>query len=660
MSWLQTLRQSWRDAHPAVLTDQEHLSFADLDARISRAAGWLAREGLRPGDVVALQMPRSVDFLVLHLAALGTGIVTLPLNTGYTARELEFYLADSKARLAIVLPDQVDALEPGPARILPADDALTRALAAAEPAVLPEHLPPETVAVLLYTSGTTGRPKGAVLRHGNIAATVEGLHEAWRWSDDDVLLHALPLFHVHGLFVAQHGALRAGATTHWMPRFDAEEVLRRIAEDGITVFMGVPTFYARLLSLPEQVAVDVTGMRLFTSGSAPLPARDHARFHARFGQSIVERYGMTEVGIVLTNPYDGPRRPGTVGHPVPGARARVVDPTTGEPVPDGTVGEIRIAGPSVFDGYLGLPEKTAEALVDGWMCTGDLGMVDDHGYFRIVGRSKDMVISGGLNVYPSEVEAVLLEHPDVAEAAVVGVPHPDLGERVVASVVPARGTSPDPLALIATCRAHLAPYKCPKAIELVESLPRNAMGKVRKEVLRATWSAVRCQRAGLDAAERLSAWNVAMALETEGIALDRDTAMKGAVAAINGEAGAWYVQAFVAGEVVGQCMITPEWSDWRNRRVWWFQSVYVPPAWRGRGIFRALYEHVVKEAREAGAGGLRLYVDRRNTRAQQVYRALGMDGSHYAVYEAMFDEPPPAERLEDRPGPPTLRPTEVP
>jgi len=642
VSWLQRMRAHWRPTHPAILTDEQRLTYADLDARISRAAGWLAARGLQPGDIVALQMPRSLAFLELHLAALGSGLVTLPLNPTYPPAELRYYLQDSGARLAVVLPEHAPALADVSATVLPASDALRAELDAADPVDLPSALPDDTLAMVLYTSGTTGRPKGALLTHDTLRACVEALHQAWRWSPDDVIVHALPLFHVHGLFLGQHGALRAGATARWLPRFDAVAALSALQDQGGTIFMGVPTFYARFLALPPDQHWDLSGVRLFTSGSAPLPARDHQAFLARFGHTILERYGMTEVGIVLSNPYQGERRPGAVGFAVPGADVRVFDPETDQPAPPDQVGEVRISGPSVFQGYLGRPQATAQALEGGWMHSGDLGYVDQDGYIHLVGRSKDMVLSGGLNVYPSEVEAALLEHPAVASAAVVGVADPDLGERVVASVVLADDASAEPDALRTWCRDRVAPYKVPKAVAVVDALPRNAMGKVQKARLREHWDRIVVRRAQPSEADRIARWNVAMALETEGLALDPPTVLRGVKAVFAGDVGARYFVAERAGDVVGTCMITDEWSDWRARPVWWFQSVFVPRPWRRRGVFRAMYQAVGEAARQAGAGGLRLYVDKRNTGAMATYRSLGMDDAHYAMFEAMFDEPPSA------------------
>ncbi|MCB9780640.1 MAG: AMP-binding protein [Alphaproteobacteria bacterium] len=463
----------------------ETVRYAELDVRVRRAAAWLRSRGVGHGDVVALQQPRSLAFLELHLACLALGACSLTLNDAYPAAEVAFYLADARPRLAVLVA--VDGAAGLPVDVVPAAD-VRAGIDAAEPlpmAFLPEP-GDDVLACLLYTSGTTGRPKGAMISHRNLRATVNALHLAWRWSRADHLLHALPLFHVHGLFAAQHGALWAGATATWLSRFDADVVLQTIADRRITVFMGVPTFHHRLLALPPRDA-DLSSLRLVTSGSAPLPAADHVAFRERFGVDILERYGMTEVGLVLSNPYDGERRPGAVGFPVPGVSARITDPTTGEELPPGEVGEIRIHGDSVISGYLNLPEQSAAAIEDGWMHTGDLGFVDDDGYFHVVGRQKDMVISGGLNVYPSEVEAVLRDQPGVAEVAVVGIPDDDLGERVVALVVPQPGGGVDAAALIAACRERLAPYKCPKELRVAGELPRNAMGKVQKQRIRSEW-----------------------------------------------------------------------------------------------------------------------------------------------------------------------------
>jgi malonyl-CoA/methylmalonyl-CoA synthetase len=476
MGFYERLSARWRRADPALVFQGTSLSYGDLMDRVQRAAGWLVGQGLVSGDVLMLQTPRCLAFLEVHLAALALGVVTLPLNPAYTEAEIEFYRSDSKAKRSVLI---------GGGDVSAA--VLSEALSAAEPMALPGGIPGDHPALLCYTSGTTGRPKGAVITHDNLAGTVLALHEAWHWSRSDVLLHALPLFHIHGLIVAQLGALYAGACAIWMARFEPQIALTMMA--NCTVFMGVPTFYHRILALPQTVSADLSGMRLLTSGSAPLPAQAHAALQARFGQRILERYGMTEAGIVLSNPYDGERRPGAVGFPLPGVSVRLVDAETGLEVVDGAVGEIQIRGPGVIPGYLNLPEQTAAAFCDGWLCSGDLARRDADGYICIVGRAKDLIITGGLNVYPVEVERILLEHSGVSAVAVVGIPDAEWGERVVAAVIPVAGVAVASEALIAFARQHLAPYKCPRMVRLVDDFPRNAMGKVQKARLRAAWVA---------------------------------------------------------------------------------------------------------------------------------------------------------------------------
>lgn len=494
MSWVARLRARWTEpGRPAVgfvgdwseqpLSPGPDQTYRQLGQSIDRARTWLRQRSLGPGATLALQMPRHPAMLELALAAMSEGLIVLPLNRAYTARELRFALEDSGASRAVLLSERFTELGDTapcpvePAAVLPT--ALRMATPCTEP---PPQLPLETPAMLLYTSGTTGRPKGALSSHGNLLAAIEGLHEAWRWTAEDVQLHCLPLFHVHGLVVAQFVALWAGAQTLWLPRFDADAVWEAIETHQVSVFMGVPTFHHRLLQ--SQVQADLSSMRLFTSGSAPLPAAVHRAFEQRTGLRILERYGMSEVGIVLSTPYDGERRAGTVGVPLPHAQARVTDLETGQELGPDQVGEIRIHGPSVMLGYLGLPEQTQAAIGDGWMHTGDLGSVSADGYFTIVGRAGDMVITGGLNVYPREVETVLLEHPGVSEVAIVGVPHPDWGEQVVGLFV----GDAEPSELVDFCRAELAAFKCPKELRRVDALPRNAMGKVQKAVIRAGWN----------------------------------------------------------------------------------------------------------------------------------------------------------------------------
>ncbi len=386
MSVVQQWRRSWRPDHVAlVLPDGVTVSYGELERRVGQAATWLGARGIGPGSVVAMQLPKDRRFLELHLALLGIGATTLPMNTQYTAAEVSFLVDDAGADLVLV---DDGAPDPGrPALPLAAID-----YSELEPTPLPDNVDPDVLGVLCYTSGTTGRPKGARIPQRALEAGVEALHGAWGWRGDDVLLHSLPLFHIHGLFVAQHGVLRAGATAVWMDRFDATEALQRIVEHQVTIVMGVPTFYHRFLQ--HEGAVDVSSVRLFTSGSAPLPARDHERFRTRFGAAILERYGMTEVGIVLSNPLHGARRPGSVGHPLPGVGLRITG-DDGEDVIRGEVGEVRIQGPSLFEGYHGRPEATMAAIGDGWMHTGDLGWQDEDGYVHLVGRQTDMNLRGG-------------------------------------------------------------------------------------------------------------------------------------------------------------------------------------------------------------------------------------------------------------------------
>jgi len=486
MGTVAALRARWTSADSLALSGQAPdlpaagVTFADLDHGLRQAVALLQDHGVGPGEVVAMQCRRDRAFLELFLGTMALGAIALPLNPAYTRRERDWFLADADARLAVLLEPAAETS--GISQLAAAD--LRALLDAQLPAALPADPDDDALAVLLYTSGTTGRPKGAMISHANLMATLTALHEAWGWSSRDHLLHALPLFHVHGLFVAMLGALWAGARTTWLARFDAAEVLRQLQPGGGTVFMGVPTYYHRLLAHPGPFG-DLSGVRLFTSGSAPLPAATHAAFEARSGHTVLERYGMTEVGIVLSNPLNGERRPGAVGFPVGGVRARVAAPGSDETVDDGEIGEICIAGPSVISGYLGRPEATEAALGGGEMRTGDLGRIDPDGYFHIVGRMGDMIISGGLNVYPREVEAALLRHPAVAEAAVVGVPHPDWGEQVVGLVV--CHSPATPASLIAHARTELAAYKCPKRLRRVETLPRNAMGKVQKHQIRDSW-----------------------------------------------------------------------------------------------------------------------------------------------------------------------------
>ena len=446
----------WQGRQTAAITYAgQTVTFAELEGRIRRAATWLRREGCVPGETLALQMPRSTTFLELHLAALALGVVTLPLNPRYTDREVSEILGDAKAHHTLLLDTPVSRID--------------AEIAACEEDPLDAVPSLEEIGVLCYTSGTTGRPKGAQIRQRNLLATVEALFGAWRWTEDDVLIHALPLFHIHGLFVAQHVALMACAHAVWLPSFSVRGVWDAISCHHGTVFMGVPTFYNRLVS-SDDAPESLDSMRLFTSGSAPLSAKTWRQFRDRFGHEILERYGMTEIGIVLSNPYDGPRIPGTVGLPLPGIEAEV---RRGD--------ELWIRGPSVFAGYLGRPVTTKEALQQGWMRTGDFAATLDSGHVRLLGRRSDLILTGGFNVYPGEVEAVLLEHASVQEAVVFGVTDSDLGACVHAAVV----GEATPADLLEWCRAQLTGYKCPRHIWIRDLLPRNAMGKVLRKTLSA-------------------------------------------------------------------------------------------------------------------------------------------------------------------------------
>jgi malonyl-CoA/methylmalonyl-CoA synthetase len=463
-----------------------HFDFAAVDRISSNLARTLLAAGARPGSRLLLQAATCPEWIWLYLACLRAGIVVVPVSADYSAAELRHFLADAEPVLAITDQARRTAMTQA-AQDLPVglhgleDLARTAGSAPAWPALPP---PPAAadLAALLYSSGTTGRPKGAQLTHANLAANARTLQSAWGFTPADRLLHALPLHHAHGLFVAVGTALVAGAGILLRPRFDAADVVTQLPR--CTVFMGVPTHYGRLLDQPGLGPEACRNVRLFVSGSAPLSAALHARFEARTGHRILERYGMTETLMLTSNPLQGERRPGTVGQPLPGVAVRLGD-GTGASLESGATGEIEVRGPSVTAGYWRQPGQSAAARTpDDWFRTGDLGTFSPDGYLTIVGRSKDLVITGGLNVYPGEVEAVLDTLPGVTEAAVIGVPHPDFGEAVVAVVVPVPGGPPDAQALLAAARQQLAGYKVPKQVFFAPALPRNALGKVRKAELR--------------------------------------------------------------------------------------------------------------------------------------------------------------------------------
>jgi len=466
-------------------------TFSDLDEGSARVAGHLRGLGLLPGERVSVQVEKSPESLLLYLACLRAGLVYHPLNTGYTPDEISYFLGNAQPALVVCDPAAEASMrelaqEASVPHVLTLDasgaGSLTAAAAGCEPSGVIEELAGDDLAALLYSSGTTGVPKGVMLSHANLLSNTETLVSAWGFTAGDRLLHALPIFHVHGLFVAIGCALLSGASMRWLAKFSATDVMRFLPE--CTVLMGVPTFYTRLLAERGFDASSCANMRLFVSGSAPLLPETFAEFEARTGHRILERYGMTETNMNASNPLDGERKPGTVGPPLPGVELRVVG-DDGETLAEGEIGNLQVRGPNVFRGYWRMPGKTAEDFTaDGFFNTGDKASIDADGYVSIVGRSKDMVITGGLNVYPKEVELVIDRLPGVRESAVIGAPHPDFGEAVVAVVVPAQDAAPDEAAVIAGLRDHLAGFKLPKRVVFVDELPRNTMAKVQKNVLR--------------------------------------------------------------------------------------------------------------------------------------------------------------------------------
>ncbi|WP_029029802.1 malonate--CoA ligase [Salinarimonas rosea] len=479
------------------LPDASVLSHGAFLAQAARIANALAALGVRPGDRVAVHIQKSPDALALYAACVRAGVVFLPLNTAYTPSELAYFVGDSEAALLVCDPAEEETLrsiaaEAGCAlRTLGvAGDGTLADLAAAQGAHFDTVSREEDdLAALVYTSGTTGRSKGAMLTHRNLLSNAETLVDIWRFGPDDVLLHALPIFHSHGLFVATNVTLLAGGSMIFLPRFEIERVLEGLPR--ATAMMGVPTFYTRLLDDPRFTRDLVGHMRLFISGSAPLLAETHEQFAARTGHRILERYGMTETSMNTSNPYEGERRAGTVGFPLPGIEIRVRHAETGAPLPAGEIGVLEVRGPNVFEGYWRMPEKTKEDMrEDGFFVTGDLGLIDARGYVHIVGRGKDLIISGGYNIYPKEIELFLDAQPGVRESAVVGAPHPDFGESVVAVLVPEPGEALALPAIEAAAKRDLAGFKRPRHYVLVDALPRNTMGKVQKSVLRERHAAV--------------------------------------------------------------------------------------------------------------------------------------------------------------------------
>ncbi len=474
-----------------MLGDGAMISGIEFLTMVHRAAGALRAHGISAGDRVAVQVAKTPQALAVYGATVAVGAVFLPLNTAYTAAEVDYFVGDASPALLLVDPARADALASIAAAhgatllTLDADGRGTfRDLCDAQSDVFTaEDRDNHDIAALLYTSGTTGRSKGAMLTHGNLLSNAEALAREWRFTPTDVLLHALPIFHIHGLFVATNVALLSGASMLFLPGFDLGAILRLLPR--ATVLMGVPTFYTRLLDAPGFDRALCEGMRLFVSGSAPLLADTHSAFEARTGHRILERYGMTETNMNTSNPYDGERRAGTVGLPLPGVDVVVTHPDTGAPLRAGETGAVEVRGPNVFKGYWRLPDKTSEDFRDnGFFITGDLGCFSDDGYLTLVGRQKDLIITGGFNVYPREIELLLDEQPGVLESAVIGVAHPDFGEAVIAVLVARPNATLDLIAMDAVLREYLARYKQLKALEVVAELPRNTMGKVQKNILR--------------------------------------------------------------------------------------------------------------------------------------------------------------------------------
>lgn len=506
MNLFTALRAAWPATleEPAILPHGgAYYSWQDLDRATAMLANLLDSLDLRGVDdrppVVAAHVDKSVESLLLYLATLRAGCVYLPLNPAYKAAELDYFVADAQPAVLVCRPHDQDWIVPLAAHrqvehLFTLNDDGTGSLLAHAAAQPDEHAhavcSPNDLAAILYTSGTTGRSKGAMLTHGNLLSNARTLLRHWDWRTDDVLIHALPIFHIHGLFVAVHCALLSGTPMRWLPKFDATTVIRHIKDTHrprATVFMGVPTMYGRLLQDPALTGAACDHMRLFVSGSAPLLPAAFEDFQAMTGHTILERYGMSETGMLCSNPCrprEGERVSGSVGPALPGVMLRVVD-DDGQVCDTDAIGHVEVKGPNVFQGYLGMPDKTAEAFTeDGWFKTGDVGHIDDRGYVHLSGRAKDLIISGGFNVYPAEVESHIDKMPGVQESAVIGVPHPDFGEGVVAIVVPHADTHLDEDRMIQTLKQTIAGYKVPKRIIVADELPRNAMGKVQKNLLR--------------------------------------------------------------------------------------------------------------------------------------------------------------------------------
>jgi malonyl-CoA/methylmalonyl-CoA synthetase len=472
-------------------TDGAIFSYRDMLAWSGRFANALAALGVKPGDRVAVQTGKHVDSVWLYLACLRAGAIYLPLNPAYTPAEVSYFVGDAEPALIACEPAGLAVLRTGLADKAPHMETLDasgvgtlqKVAATQADAFATVEADADDLAAILYTSGTTGRSKGAMITHENLRSNALALVDIWRFTRDDVLLHALPIFHTHGLFVAINTVMLSGASMIYLPKFELDAVMAALPAS--TSMMGVPTFYTRLLSEMRFDRAAAAHMRVFISGSAPLSAETHRAFTERTGHAILERYGMTETNMITSNPYDGERRPGAVGFPLPKVEVRIAEPDTGKPLPQGGIGVIELKGPNVFKGYWRMPEKTAQEFrPDGWFITGDLGYVDPDGYFTISGRAKDLIISGGFNVYPAEIENALDALPAIGESAVIGLPHADFGEAVTAVVTPRPGTTVDEAAVRSALESVLAKFKIPKRVLVKDALPRNAMGKVQKNALR--------------------------------------------------------------------------------------------------------------------------------------------------------------------------------
>lgn len=486
----------------AVETDNDlTYSWRDLERATAMMANLLDSLGLPDGSRIAVQVNKSVEAMVLYLATLRAGYVFLPLNTAYQSAEIEYFIGNAEPAVVVCTGQNFGwvskiAFKAGTQHVFTLNDDRTGSLLDRAAHCADQHpvavRQADDLAAILYTSGTTGRSKGAMLTHGNLLSNARVLKDYWGWRSaeegGDVLIHALPIFHVHGLFVAIHGALLNGSKMIWLSKFDPKLVIKKLSE--ATVFMGVPTLYVRLLAEPGLTVEAARHMRLFIAGSAPLLIETFTEWQERTGHTILERYGMSETAMLTSNPYDetdGERRGGTVGFALPGVSLRVQD-EAGQAVAVGEIGDIQVKGPNVFQGYWRMPEKTAEEFTaDGYFKTGDVGKIDALGYVTIVGRSKDLIISGGYNVYPAEIEGYINELSGVTESAVIGIPHADFGEIGVAVVIAKPGASLDPVQIIASLKSKLANFKVPKQCFVVEALPRNTMGKVQKNVLRAQY-----------------------------------------------------------------------------------------------------------------------------------------------------------------------------